>query len=85
MGEVDIDTLTFEKYLALTQEEQGSKVVRPIIGADVHFEIKNLFIRELRKDPFSRNKIENAHEYIENVLCVCACENKNQMNIFFKL
>ena len=58
MAEVDIEALTLEEYLALTREEPG---VRPIIGADVQFEIKNQFIRELRKDPFSGSKTEDAH------------------------
>jgi hypothetical protein len=50
MGDVHIDTLTLEEYLALTQEEQGPCLVRPIIRADVQFEIKTQFINELRKD-----------------------------------
>ena len=41
MGEVDINTLTLKEYLAMTQEEQGPGVVRPTIGVDVQFEIKN--------------------------------------------
>lgn len=60
MGEVDIDTLMLEVYLALTREEQGPDLVRPAIGNDVQFEIKNQFIRELRKDPFSGSKTEDA-------------------------
>ena len=52
MDEVDIDTLSLEEYLTLTREEQGPGVVRPVIGVDVHFEIKNQFLRELRKDFF---------------------------------
>ena len=37
MGDVDIDTLTLEEYLALTREEQGPGLVRPAIGDDVQF------------------------------------------------
>ena len=70
MGDVDINTLTLEEYLALTRDEQGPGLVRPAIGADVQFEIKDQFIRELRKDPFSGAKTEDAHEHIENVLYI---------------
>ena len=64
MAEIDIDNLTLEEYLALTREDQGPGLVRPSIGDDVQFKIKNQFIRELQKDPFSGNKTEDAHEHI---------------------
>lgn len=75
MGDVGIDTLTLEKYLGLTREEQGPGLVRPIIGADVQFEIKNQFISELRKDPFSGSKTEDDHEHIDNVLYIMSLFN----------
>ena len=75
MGDVDIDTLTFEEYLALKRKEQGSGLVRPAIGAEVQFEIKNQFIWGLRKDPFSGAKTEDAHEHIENVLYIVSLFN----------
>ena len=40
MEVIDIDTLTLEEYLAMTRDEQGPSLVRPMIGADVQFEIK---------------------------------------------
>ncbi|GJZ94747.1 hypothetical protein Tco_0666950 [Tanacetum coccineum] len=61
MAEVDIDTLTIEQYLALSQENQASSVVKPKIGGNVNFEIKSQFMRELREDTFSGNKDEDAH------------------------
>ena len=48
MEVVDINTLTLEEYLAMTRDEQGPGIIRPIIGADVQFEIKLQFMRELR-------------------------------------
>ena len=75
MGDVDIDTLTVEEYLALTRDEQGPGLVRPAIGAEVHFEIKNQFIRELWKDPFSGAKTEDAHKHIKNVLYIVSLLN----------
>jgi hypothetical protein len=61
MGDVDIDTLTLEECLAPTRDEQGPGLVRPAIGAEVQFEIKNQFIKELRKDPFSGANTEDAY------------------------
>lgn len=63
-----INVVTF----ALTQ---GRDVVRLVIGANVQFEIKNQFIWELRKNPFSGNKTEDAHEHIEDVLYIASLFN----------
>ena len=41
----------------------------------MQFEIKNQFIRELRKDPFSGSKTEDAHEHIDNVLYIFSLFN----------
>ncbi|GJV50647.1 hypothetical protein Tco_1446388 [Tanacetum coccineum] len=49
MAGVDIDTLTMEQYLALSQENQAPGVVKPEIGGNVNFEIKSQFMRELGK------------------------------------
>ncbi|GKA43842.1 putative reverse transcriptase domain-containing protein [Tanacetum coccineum] len=57
MGEVDINTLTMEQYLALTCGNQAPGVLKPELGGNVNFEIKSQFKRELREDTFSRNKI----------------------------
>ncbi|GJW15992.1 serine--tRNA ligase-like protein [Tanacetum coccineum] len=63
MGEVDIDTLTKEQYMALNRGNQAPCMVKPTIGNNVNFEIKSQFMRELREDTFSRNKNNDAHEH----------------------
>lgn len=50
-------------------------MVWPAIGADVQFEIKNQFIKELQKEPFSGNKNEDDHEHIDNVLYIVSLFN----------
>ncbi|GJY25855.1 retrovirus-related pol polyprotein from transposon TNT 1-94 [Tanacetum coccineum] len=40
MAGVDVDTLTMEQYLALSQENQAPGVVKPEIGGNVNFKIK---------------------------------------------
>ena len=75
MGEVYIDTLTREEYLAMTREEQGPGVVNLAIGDDVKSEIKNQFMRELKIDPFSKSNTEDAHEHIDNVLYIVCLFN----------
>ncbi|GKA31424.1 hypothetical protein Tco_0717729 [Tanacetum coccineum] len=68
MGEVDINTLMMEQYLALTRGNHAPSVVKPEIGGNVNFEIKSQFMRELREDTFSRNKNDDAHEHVEIIL-----------------
>ena len=75
MEMVDIDTLTLEEYLALNRDEQGPGLVRPTIGADVQFEIKPQFMRELREKPFTGLKTEDAYEHVENVLYITSLFN----------
>ncbi|GJS87978.1 hypothetical protein Tco_0770614 [Tanacetum coccineum] len=65
---VDVDTLTMEQYLALSRETQAPGVVKPEIKDNVNFEIKSQFMRELKEDTFSRNKDEDANDYIDWVL-----------------
>ena len=72
---VDINTLTLEEYLALNRDEQGPGLVRPTIGADVQFEIKPQFMRELREKPFTGLKSEDAYEHVENVLYITSLFN----------
>nr|GEZ32552.1 hypothetical protein [Tanacetum cinerariifolium] len=48
MGDVDINTLAMEQYLALTRGNQASGVAKPAIGNNVNFEIKSQFMRKLR-------------------------------------
>ncbi|GJZ30136.1 glucan endo-1,3-beta-glucosidase 1 [Tanacetum coccineum] len=65
MAGVDVDTLTMKQYLALSRENQAQGVVKPKIRGNVNFKIKSQFMRELRKDTFSGNKDEDAHNHIE--------------------
>ncbi|GJS58384.1 zinc knuckle CX2CX4HX4C containing protein [Tanacetum coccineum] len=65
MAGVDIDILTMEQYLALSRENQAPGVVKPKIGGNVNFEIKSQFMRELRKDTFSKNKDKDNHDHID--------------------
>lgn len=67
--------LTLEEYLAMTRDEQGPGLVRLMIGADVQFEIKLQFMRELREKPFARLKTEDAYEHVENVLYITSLFN----------
>ena len=46
MEAVDIEAMTLEEYLAMTRAEQGPGLVRPTIGPNVRFEIKDQFTRE---------------------------------------
>lgn len=75
MEVIDIDTLTLEEYLAMTRDEQGPGLVRPMIGADVQFKIKPQFMRELREKPFAGLKTEDAYEHEENVLYITSLFN----------
>ena len=68
-------TFTLKEYLALKRGEQGPGLVRPAIGADVKFKIKNQFTRELQKDPFSRSKTEDTHAHIDNILYIVSLFN----------
>ncbi|GJR53074.1 hypothetical protein Tco_1403595 [Tanacetum coccineum] len=68
MGDIEINTLMIEQYLALTRGNQAPGVVKPEIGNNVKFEIKSRFIRELREDTFFDNKNDDAHEHAERVL-----------------
>ncbi|GJX52962.1 putative reverse transcriptase domain-containing protein [Tanacetum coccineum] len=75
MAGVDVDTLTMEQYLALSQENQEPGVVKPEIGGNVNFKIKSQFMHKLREDTFSRNKDEDAHDHIDRVLSIVGLFN----------
>ncbi|GKD93308.1 hypothetical protein Tco_1373145 [Tanacetum coccineum] len=75
MGEVDINTLTMEQYMALTRGNQAPDVVKPEIGGNVNLEIKSQFMRELREDASSGNKNDNTHEHVERVLDIVSFFN----------
>ncbi|GKG38725.1 hypothetical protein Tco_0460437, partial [Tanacetum coccineum] len=64
-GGVDINTLTMELYLALSQENQAPGVVKLEIEGNVNFEIKSQFMRELRENTLFRNKNEDAHDHVD--------------------
>ncbi|GKC81214.1 zinc knuckle CX2CX4HX4C containing protein, partial [Tanacetum coccineum] len=72
---VDINTLTMDQYLALSQENQAPSVVKPEIGGNVNFEIKSQFMRELREDTFSGNKNEDAYDHVDRVLNIVSLFN----------
>ncbi|GJY36196.1 hypothetical protein Tco_0421574 [Tanacetum coccineum] len=75
MAGVDINTLTMEQYLALSQENQAPGMVKPEIRDNVNFKIKSQFMRVLREDTFSRNKNEDAHDHIDRVLSIVGLIN----------
>ncbi|GJX42747.1 hypothetical protein Tco_0257737 [Tanacetum coccineum] len=75
MGDVDINTPTMEKYLALTRGNQAPSVVKPEIGGNVKFEIKSQFMRQLREGTFSGNKNNNAYEHVEGILDIVSLFN----------
>ncbi|GJS75031.1 la-related protein 1B-like protein [Tanacetum coccineum] len=60
IGEVDIETLTMEQYLALYCGGTRRGVRKPEIEGNVDFEIKGQFLRELRDNTFSGNENEDA-------------------------
>ncbi|GKB36534.1 hypothetical protein Tco_0881476 [Tanacetum coccineum] len=75
IGEVDINTLTIEKCLALTRGNQAPSVVKPEIEGNVNFEIKSQFMRELREDNFLGNKSDNAPKHVERILDIVSLFN----------
>ncbi|GJV09816.1 hypothetical protein Tco_1351357 [Tanacetum coccineum] len=75
MGEVDVNTLTMEQYLALTRGNQAPGVVKPGIGGNVNFEIESQFMRELREDMFSGSNNDNPHEHVERILDIVSLFN----------
>ena len=62
MEAVDIEAMTLEEYFSMTREEQGLGLVRPMIGANIRFEIKDQFMRELRVKLFSESNDEDAYD-----------------------
>ncbi|GJU22379.1 hypothetical protein Tco_1155721 [Tanacetum coccineum] len=75
VGEVDIDALTMEQYLALTRGNQAWGMVKPSIRNNVNFEIKSQFMRKLREGTFLGNKNDEAHEHVEMVLDIVSLFN----------
>ncbi|GKF88332.1 hypothetical protein Tco_0259209 [Tanacetum coccineum] len=59
MAEGEIDNLTMKQYLALTRGNQAPGMVKPEIGGNVNFKIKN----------------DDAHEHVERVLDIVSLFN----------
>ncbi|GKC85412.1 hypothetical protein Tco_1141129 [Tanacetum coccineum] len=57
-----------EQYMSKTREDYRSRVTKPKINVDAHFELKGKFLKELRDNTFSGSEHEDANEQIENVL-----------------
>nr|GEU77829.1 hypothetical protein [Tanacetum cinerariifolium] len=68
MGDVEINTLTMEQYMALHRGNNRPGMVRPEILNDVDFEIKGQFIKELRLNLFAATEDEDAHEHVKRIL-----------------
>ncbi|GKE41164.1 hypothetical protein Tco_1464569 [Tanacetum coccineum] len=58
---------TMEQYMSKTQADYGSGVARPMIEEKDNFELKGLFLKELRTNTFSGSDHEDANEHIEKV------------------
>ncbi|GKG00753.1 hypothetical protein Tco_0302443 [Tanacetum coccineum] len=56
---------TMEQYMSKTHDEIGSGVARPTIDADIQFELKGQFLKELRDNTFSGLEHEDANEHIK--------------------
>ncbi|GJR49990.1 hypothetical protein Tco_1400511 [Tanacetum coccineum] len=56
-----------EQYMSKTQADYGSGVARPMIEEKDNFELKGLFLKELRTNTFSGSDHEDANEHIEKV------------------
>nr|GEU86195.1 hypothetical protein [Tanacetum cinerariifolium] len=80
MVEGEINNLTMEQHLALTQGNQAPGVVKPEIGGNVNFEIKSQFMQELRKETFFKNKNDDAHEHVERVLDIVSLFNIHRVS-----
>ncbi|GJW05302.1 hypothetical protein Tco_1564158 [Tanacetum coccineum] len=68
VGEINIEILTLEEYLALDRNDNIRRIKRPKIENNIEFEIKGQFLRELRNKTFSGNETEDAIEHIGRVL-----------------
>ncbi|GJT22318.1 ribonuclease H-like domain-containing protein [Tanacetum coccineum] len=65
---MDINTLTLDQYMALTQRNHGLGVVRPEIANNVNFEIKGQFMKRLGDNTFVRNHKDDAYKHVQKVL-----------------
>ncbi|GKA67451.1 retrovirus-related pol polyprotein from transposon TNT 1-94 [Tanacetum coccineum] len=75
VGEIDIETLTLEQYLALDRNDTRGGIKRHDIRKNVEFEIKGQLLRELCDTALSRNETEDAIEHIKRVLKIASLFN----------
>nr|GEX20987.1 hypothetical protein [Tanacetum cinerariifolium] len=59
---------TIEQYMSKTHDEIRSGVARPTIDADIQFELKGQFLKELQDNTFSGLEHKDSNEHIEKVL-----------------
>ncbi|GJR70103.1 homeodomain-like protein [Tanacetum coccineum] len=59
---------TMEQYMRKTQANYGLGVARPKIEDKDNFELKGIFLKELRTNTFSGSNYEDANKHIEKVL-----------------
>ncbi|GJT88554.1 hypothetical protein Tco_1070271 [Tanacetum coccineum] len=67
-GDVDINALTIDQYIALILDVIKPGIVNPKIGDDVEFEISANFMRELRHKLFTGTNDEDAYEHVHTIL-----------------
>nr|GEZ54392.1 hypothetical protein [Tanacetum cinerariifolium] len=75
MGDVDINTLIMERYLALTRENHAPGLVKPEMSGNVNFKIKIQFMRDLRENTFLGNKNNDAHEHVKRITYIFSLFN----------
>ncbi|GJT19176.1 hypothetical protein Tco_0877882 [Tanacetum coccineum] len=66
--DVDINTLTIEQYLALIQDHNRPRIVKPEIANDVEFKMNSNFMRELRLKLFASTDDVDSYEHVRRVL-----------------
>nr|GEY43403.1 hypothetical protein [Tanacetum cinerariifolium] len=59
---------TMEQYMSKTRDKIRSGIARPTIDADIQFELKGQFLKELQDNTFSGLEHKDANEHIEKVL-----------------
>nr|GEU39307.1 hypothetical protein [Tanacetum cinerariifolium] len=68
VGEIDIETLMMEQYLALDHGDTRRGVKKPEIEGNVDFEIKDQFLREPRYNTLSGNENEDTYKHVGRIL-----------------
>nr|GEU70707.1 hypothetical protein [Tanacetum cinerariifolium] len=61
-------TVTMEQYMSKTRADYGSGVARPKINDNDSFELKGLFLKELRDNTFSGSDHKEVNGHVEKVL-----------------